>query len=84
VWSLPNLNRSLKPAQEKLIGKAYGLHAFRHAAASLFIQEGWSPKRVQELMGHSSIQVTFNTYGHLFAVPDEKDELQRLQARLVS
>jgi integrase len=83
IWSLPNLYRSLNPAQIELIGKAYGLHAFRHAAASLFIAEGFSPKRIQTLMGHSSIQVTFDTYGHLFAVPDEQDELKRLQARLV-
>lgn len=83
VWSLPNLYRSLNPVQEKLIGKAYGLHAFRHAAASLFIQEGFSPKRVQALMGHSSIQVTFDIYGHLFPAADEQEEMRRLQARLV-
>ncbi len=44
----------------------FGLHAFRHAAASLWIEQGLNPKRVQTLMGHSSIQVTFDTYGHLF------------------
>jgi integrase len=83
IWSLPNLYRSLRPIQEQLIGKAYGLHSFRHAAASLFIAEGFSPKRVQALMGHSSIQVTFDTYGHLFPAPDEQKEFERLQARLV-
>ena len=85
IWSLPNLYRSLKPTQRQVgIAQPYGLHALRHAAASLFIQEGFSPKRVQTLMGHSTIQVTFDTYGHLFRTPDEQDELQRLQARLVS
>ena len=44
----------------------YGMHAFRHAAASLWIEQGLDPKRVQTLMGHSSIQMTFDTYGHLF------------------
>ena len=45
----------------------YGFHKLRHAAASMFIQYlGWSPKRVQVVMGHSSIQMTFGTYGHLF------------------
>jgi integrase len=83
VWSLPNLYRSLTPVQLELIGKAYGLHAFRHAAASLFIAEGFSPKRVQVLMGHASIQVTFDIYGHLFPAPDEQDEFRRLQARLI-
>ncbi|UUL82223.1 tyrosine-type recombinase/integrase [Sphingomonas qomolangmaensis] len=44
----------------------YGLHDLRHAAASLWIEQRVSPKRVQGWMGHSSIQVTFDTYGHLF------------------
>jgi integrase len=29
----------------------YGMHSLRHAAASLFIEQGFSPKRVQALMG---------------------------------
>ena len=49
-----------------LIGK-YGLHALRHACASLWIEQGYNPKQIQALMGHSSIKVTFDTYGHLFA-----------------
>jgi integrase len=50
----------------------YGMHAFRHAAASLFIAAAkLSPKKVQALMGHSSIGVTFDTYGHLFPPKDE-------------
>jgi integrase len=47
------------------------MHAFRHAAASLWIEQGINPKRVQALMGHSSIQMTFDTYGHLFDLADE-------------
>ena len=44
----------------------YTLHDYRHAAASLWIEQRVSPKRVQTWMGHSSIQVTFDVYGHLF------------------
>jgi integrase len=83
IWSLPNLYRSLDPVQTELIGKAYGLHAFRHAAASLLIDEGYSPKEVQVRMGHFSIQVTFDVYGHLFKADKEDARLERLQARLV-
>jgi integrase len=62
----------------------YGLHSLRHAAASLFIEEGWSAKRVQTVIGHSSIQMTFNVYGHLFPSPDDdREAMRRLQARLV-
>jgi integrase len=49
----------------------YGLHDFRHAAASLWIEQRVSPKRIQAWMGHSSIQVTFDTYGHLFEAADQ-------------
>jgi integrase len=62
----------------------YGLHSLRHAAASLFIEMGWSAKRVQTVIGHSSIQMTFNVYGHLFPSPDDdREAMRRLQARLV-
>jgi integrase len=41
-------------------------HALRHTAASLFIEQGWAPKKIQSIMGHSSIQVTFDIYGKLW------------------
>ncbi|MCB2066400.1 MAG: tyrosine-type recombinase/integrase [Erythrobacter sp.] len=44
----------------------YTARIFRHAAASLWIEQGLNPKRVQALVGHGSVQVTFDTYGHLF------------------
>jgi len=45
----------------------YGFHKCRHFAASLFIESlGWQPKQIQTVMGHSSIQMTFDLYGHLF------------------
>ena len=45
----------------------YNFHRLRHAAASLFIKYlGWSPKRLQTVMGHASINMTFDRYGHLF------------------
>jgi integrase len=45
----------------------YNFHMLRHAAASLFIAYlGWTPKRIQTVMGHSSVQMTFDLYGHLF------------------
>jgi integrase len=44
----------------------YGLHALRHFFASWAIERDFSAKRVQALLGHSSIQMTFDRYGHLF------------------
>ena len=62
----------------------YNFHALRHAAASLFIEQGWSPKKIQTIMGHSSIQVTFDIYGHLF--PDMENDakaMAEIEARLL-
>jgi integrase len=62
----------------------YGLHSLRHTAASLFIEQGFSPKRVQALMGHSSIGMTFDVYGHLFpSAEDDQAAMSQLQARLL-
>jgi integrase len=41
------------------------LHSMRHTTASVWIEMGFSAKRVQVLMGHSSIQITFDLYGQL-------------------
>ncbi len=49
----------------------FTFHALRHAAAALFIEQGFQPKKVQSLMGHSSIQITFDTYGYLFPKEEE-------------
>jgi len=68
VLSHTSLHRlHLIPLQESAkVKRAYSSHAFRHCAASLWIEQRVSPKRIQIWMGHSSIQVTFDTYGHLF------------------
>lgn len=41
------------------------IHDLRHTYASLLIQNGESLAYVQEQMGHHSIRVTVDTYGHL-------------------
>jgi integrase len=56
----------------------YGLHALRHFFASWVIERGFSPKRVQALLGHSSIQMTFDVYGHLF--PSMEDDHAKFAA----
>lgn len=40
------------------------LHALRHTFASLLLSEGESPVYVKEMLGHSSIQITVDIYGH--------------------
>ena len=50
-----------------------GLHQLRHACVSNLISEGANPKEIQEWVGHTSIQETMDTYGHLF--PNAKHSL---------
>jgi integrase len=42
------------------------LHECRHTFASLMIAAGVNPKALQTFMGHSSITVALDPYGHLF------------------
>ncbi len=46
-------------------------HGLRHSHASLLINCDQNPKRIQQRMGHSSIQVTYDVYGHLFKDSDQ-------------
>ena len=50
-------------------------HDLRHFFASMLIAQGESPKYVSDQLGHSNIQITFDTYGHLF--PQAKAEASR-------
>lgn len=57
------------------------MHECRHTFASLLIAAGTNPKAIQTFMGHSKIQTTFDTYGHL--LPGSHDEVRaRMDAYL--
>ena len=64
----------------------YNFHSLRHAAASLFIAHlNWTPKRVQVVMGHSSIQMTFDLYGHLYDDKDaDREAMKKVEAAIVA
>ena len=62
--------------------KYTGMHALRHFYASWCINRtedgglGLPPKNVQERLGHASITITLDRYGHLFK-GDDPGELMR-------
>jgi integrase len=73
VQPLSNIaHRVWRPLQKKagLVNAAgeplFNFHALRHFAASLWIEQNFTPKRLQAMLGHSSVQMTFDRYGHLF------------------
>ena len=70
--------------------KYTGLHALRHFYASWCINpkgDGGlelSPKVVQERMGHASISMTMDVYGHLFPRGDDSAELAAAERSLLA
>ncbi len=70
--------------------KYTGLHTLRHWFASWCINRKadggleLSAKQIQERLGHGSIQMTFDRYGHLFPAPDQTKELEEAAQRLFS
>jgi integrase len=40
-------------------------HDLRHSAATLLIAQGVHPRTIMEILGHSQIATTMNTYGHV-------------------
>ncbi len=61
-------NRAWKKAKLQPIG----LHECRHTFASILIAAGVNAKALSTYLGHSSIQITLDRYGHL--MPGNEDE----------
>lgn len=47
-----------------------GMHTLRHTFASMLFAKGAEVKEVSELLGHASVQITYDTYIHL--IPEHK------------
>ena len=65
-WDARNLRRGWYRILEHTGIREVRFHDLRHTFISLLIEQGAHPKYIQEQAGHSSIQVTMDTYGHLF------------------
>ena len=64
--------RHFKPAVARAgLPDALRFHDLRHTCAALLIAQGAHPKAIMERLGHSTIQVTLDRYGHLFPTLDE-------------
>lgn len=70
--------RHFKPAvRGALPPEKHGVrfHDLRHTHAAILIRQGVHPKVIMSRLGHSSIAVTIDRYGHLY--DDHEDELLR-------
>lgn len=76
VWQSPEggpfrhgnwFKRHFKPAVVRAgLPPQTRFHDLRHSYAAMLIAEGAHPRAIMERMGHSTITVTLDTYGHLF------------------
>lgn len=73
VWTQPD-GRLIDPRQDWQAWKdlcaaagvpALRLHDARHTAATMLLVQGVHPRVVMEVLGHSSIQLTLDTYSHV-------------------
>ena len=76
-----NALRALKSAAAKAGMTGVGLHTLRHSAATVMLTNGVPLKVVSEILGHASIVITADTYGHVS--PDvSRDALATLSTSL--
>lgn len=75
AWKVENTKRTKADPEAKTL-TPIGLHECRHTCASLLIAAGANAKGLSVVMGHTSITITFDRYGHL--MPGGEGEVGRL------
>ncbi|MGH2720578.1 MAG: tyrosine-type recombinase/integrase, partial [Actinomycetota bacterium] len=80
VWHRNFYGRHFKPAVHRArLPEGLRFHDLRHTCAALLIDAGRHLEEVKQYLGHSSIRVTSDRYGHLFPTGREamRDGLDR-------
>jgi integrase len=62
-------NKQIEDEDSKL--RPIGLHEARHTCASIFIAAGVNAKALSAFIGHSSVSITLDRYGHLMPGSEE-------------
>lgn len=77
-----NLLRHFHSVLDRIDIPRIRFHDMRHTAATILLQQGVHPKKVQELLGHSSIVLTLDTYSHI--IPTLHNETAKKMNELFS
>lgn len=72
--------RNIKFAQLAGI-KTIRIHDFRHSHASLLANEGINVQEISRRLGHSNVEITWNTYSHLY--PREEERAVKILNKIV-
>lgn len=67
--SIENKNKAFAAAAEL---PHIRIHDFRHTHASLLVNEGINIQEIARRLGHSNVQMTWNTYSHLYPREEER------------
>ena len=71
-----SLTRQCKAALQRAGLPDIRIHDLRHTAASLLVAQGTHPRVIMEILGHSQISLTMNTYTHV--LPEAQREATAL------
>lgn len=78
-------NRHFYPALRRAGLRQVSFHSLRHSNASLRIQANQNIKYISQQLGHSTIRITMDIYGHLFDdVEFTRQQVELLEASLGS
>jgi integrase len=82
VWT-DGIGRPISPERLRKMVKGRRIHDFRHIAASHMLAEGVPLEVVSTILGHSSIRVTKDVYGHIMPrqFTDAAERIQRIGTR---
>ena len=70
------LQKRLKRYEKQTGVKQIRVHDLRHSHVAYLIDQGVEPLIIKERLGHKNIQITLNTYGHLY--PSRQKEVAAL------
>ena len=70
------LQKRMKRYEKKTGVKPIRVHDLRHSHVAYLIDQGVEPLIIKERLGHKNIQITLNTYGHLY--PSRQKEVAAL------
>lgn len=76
-----NFNHYVTRRAKELGLPSIRVHDLRHTSATMLLSQGVHPKIVQELLGHSQISLTMDTYSHV--LPTMQEEAARTLDRVL-
>ena len=65
LWNHVNVRHAFERVLREATLPRIRIHDLRHTAATLLLERGVHPKIVSEMLGHSTIAITLDTYSHV-------------------